>query len=48
VSNSLTNGREFKCLRVVDDLSHEYVEIAVNLGISGQYFARLFNQVAIF
>ena len=37
VSDSLANARRIKCLTVADDLSHEYVDIAVDWGISGDY-----------
>jgi putative transposase len=48
VSDSLSNGRRIKCLTVVDDFSHEWIDIAVDFGISGQYVTRLLDQAAIF
>lgn len=48
VSDSLANGRRIKCLTVADDFSHEYIDIAVDYGISGQYVTRLLDQAALF
>ncbi|WP_234637286.1 hypothetical protein [Delftia tsuruhatensis] len=36
VSDSLASGRHIKCLPVMDDFSHECVDIAVDQGIGGQ------------
>ena len=48
VSDSLVNCRRLKCLTVADDCSHEYIDIPVDYGISGQYVTRLLDQAAIF
>jgi putative transposase len=48
VSDSLANGRRIKCLTVADDFSHECVEIAVDIGLSGLYVTRLLDQAARF
>jgi len=48
VSDSLPNGRRIKCLTVADDFSHECIDIAVDVGISGQYVTRLLDQAALF
>ena len=37
-----------QCLTVVEDFSHECIDIAVDFGISGQYVTRLLDQAAIF
>ena len=42
----LANGRRIKCLTVVDDFSHECVDIAVDYGIGGQYVTRLLDRAA--
>ena len=48
VSDSLSNGRRLKYLTVADDFSHEYVDIAVDFGISGEYVTRLLDRAAVF
>jgi len=48
VRDSLANDRCIKCLTVADDFSHEYVDIAADYGISGQYVTRLLDQAAMF
>ncbi len=48
VTDRLSNGHRIECLTVADDFSHECVDIAVDYGISGQYFTRLLDQAAIF
>ena len=48
VSDSLSNGRLIKCLTVTEYFSHERVDIALVIGISGHYFTRLLVQVATF
>jgi len=48
VSDSLANGRRFKCLTVADDFSHECVDITADFGIGGQYVTRLLDRAAIF
>ena len=48
VPDSLSKGRTIKCLIVADHLSHEYVDIAVDFGISGQDVTRLLDWAAIF
>ncbi len=48
VSDSLSKGRRIKCLTVSGDFSHEYFDIAVDFGISGQYVNRLLDQAEIF
>ena len=48
VSDSLSNGRRLKYLKVADDFSHECVDIAVDFGISGEYVTRLLDRAAVF
>jgi putative transposase len=48
VSDSLSNGRRIKCLTVADDFSHEYIDIALDFGNSGQYVTQLLDQAALF
>jgi putative transposase len=48
VSDRLSNSRRIKCLTVIDDLSHECIDIAVDFGLSGQNATKLLDQVAIF
>jgi putative transposase len=48
VMDSLANGRRLKCLTIVDDLTHECIDIAVDHGISGQYVTRILEQAARF
>ena len=48
VSDSLANGRRFKCLPITDDFTHESVDIAVDHGISGHYVTRVLEQAARF
>jgi putative transposase len=50
VSNSLldSTGRCITCLTVVDDFSHECVDVATDFGISGNYVTRLLDQAATF
>ena len=46
VSDQLANGRRFRVLTIVDDLSREYVLKIVDFSISGQRLAREFNEFA--
>ena len=48
VSDSLANGRRYKCLPITDDFSHESVDIAVDHGISGEYVTRVLERAARF
>ena len=48
VSDSLANGRRFKCLTVADDFSHECVDLTADFGIGGHYVTRLLDRAAIF
>lgn len=41
VSDSLSNGRRTKCLTIADDLSHECVDIAVDLSMPVTYVTRI-------
>ena len=48
VSDSLSNGRRIKCLKVANDFSYECIDIAMDFGISGQYVTRILDQAALF
>lgn len=48
VSDCLANGRRIKCKTISDDFGHECVDIAVDLGIGGQYVVRVPEQAARF
>lgn len=48
VSDSLVSARRFKCLTVVDDCSHECVDITADFGIGGEYVTRLLDRAALF
>jgi transposase InsO family protein len=48
VMDSLANGRRLKCLTLLDDLTPECIDIAVDHGISGQYVTRILEQAARF
>ena len=48
VMDSLANGHRLKCLTVVDDFTHECVEIAADHGIGGRYVTRMLDRAAIF
>jgi putative transposase len=47
-SDRLSSGRRLKYLTVADDFSHEFVDIAVDFGISGEYVTRLLDRAAAF
>lgn len=48
VSDCLSGWRRLKHLTVADDFTHKSVEIAVDLGISGQYVTRVLGRAALF
>ena len=48
VSDSLVSARRFKCLTVVDDCSHECVDLTADFGIGGEYVTRLLDRAALF
>lgn len=45
VSDSLVNGRRLKCLTVADDCSQECIDIAVDLGIGGEWVTQSITAV---
>jgi putative transposase len=48
IMDSLANGRRLRYLTLLDDLTHECIDIAVDQGISGQYVTRILEQPARF
>jgi putative transposase len=48
VMDSLANGHRLKCLAVVDDFTHECVDITADHGIGGRYVTRMLDQAARF
>ena len=48
VMDALSTGRRIKCLTVGDDFTRECLDIAVDFGISGEYVARVLDQIAQF
>lgn len=48
VMDALSSGRRIKCLTIVDDFTRECLDIAVDFGISGEYVARVLDQIAQF
>ena len=48
VMDALANDRRIKCLTVVDDFTRECLDIAVDLGISGEYVSRMLEQTSQF
>ena len=48
VSDSLVSARRFKCLTVVDDCSHECLDLTADFGIGGEYVTRLLDRAALF
>jgi putative transposase len=48
VSDALECGRRIKCLTIVDDFTHEAIDIVIDQGISGQYVTRVLDQIGRF
>ncbi len=48
VMDSLVNGKRIKCLTVVDDFTRECLDIAVDIGISGEYVAPVLERIGQF
>lgn len=46
--DALANGRRIKCLTIVDDFSREWIDIAVDHGIGGEYVTRVLERAGQF
>jgi putative transposase len=45
VFDAMANGKQIKCLTIVDDFSREAVEISVDRGISRHYVAKRLSEI---
>jgi len=48
VMDALGNGRRIKILTIVDDCTKEAIDLATDLGISGEYVTQILDQAAMF
>ena len=47
VNDSLDDGRRIKCWTLADDFSHECVDIAVDLDVSGHFVTRISDRAVV-